>query len=132
MQQIWFDDLPPVVATDAAGVATLVTHVRVVGVDDQILQVTIRLVGELCPVTTPMVTREVSRLLALGAHDLRFELDELRLCTSVGIDLWVDLATHVLPQGGDVRLSGAHGVVRRALDAVGVDDSGRVCEPPLR
>ena len=61
--------------------------------------------------------------------DVRFDLAGLRLCTSAGIDLWVDVAARLLPAGGDLRLDGAAGVVRRALDAVGVSDSGTVRPP---
>jgi anti-anti-sigma factor len=126
MQDIWTEELAPVTATDAAGTGRLTAHVTVSGIGSEPVHVTVRLQGELCATTTPVVTGEVARLVALGVRDVRFELHDLRLCTSTGIDLWVELATRVLPYGGDVRLDGATGVVRRALDAVGVDDSATV------
>jgi anti-sigma B factor antagonist len=126
MQDIWTEDLAPVVATDAAGLDRLVATVTITGVGGVPVQATVGLRGELCAVTTPFVTAELDRLLALGVTDVRFELQDLRLCTSTGIDLWVEAAMRLLPVGGDVRLVGASGVVRRALDAVGVDDSATV------
>lgn len=130
MQQMWTEELAPVVATDAAGSIRLHVLVTVTGVGGDAVHATVRLDGELCAATTPVVTGELERLLALGVRDYRFELDRLRLCTSTGIDLWVECATRVLPRGGDVRLSGASGVVRRALDAVDVDDSATVRRRP--
>lgn len=126
MRDIWTEELAPVDATDAAGTTRLVAQVAVSGVGGDLVHATVRLTGELCETTTPRVTGEVERLLAMGVRDVRFELAGLRLCTSTGIDLWVECASRVLPLGGDVRLSGASGVVRRALDAVGVDDSATV------
>lgn len=126
MQDIWTEEMAPVVSTDATGSARLTTHVTVSGLGGHPVHADVRLCGELCATTAPIVTAEVERLLDLGVRDVRFDLHELRLCTSTGIDLWVEAATRVLPRGGDVRLDGAHGVVRRALDAVGVDDSATV------
>jgi anti-sigma B factor antagonist len=126
MQDIWTEDLAPVVATDEAGLDRLVALVTITGVGGVPVQATVRLRGELCAATTPCVTTELDRLLALGVTDVRFELQDLRLCTSTGIDLWVEAAMRLLPIGGDVRLVGASGVVRRALDAVRVDDSATV------
>lgn len=126
MRDIWTEDLAPLDATDSAGTTRLVAQVTVSGVGVDVVHATVRLIGELCETTTPRITGEVERLLAMGVRDLRFDLSELRLCTSTGIDLWVECASRVLPHGGDVRLAGASGVVRRALDAVGVDDSATV------
>jgi len=130
MQDVWTEELAPVESTDAAGATRLVAHVTVTGVGGDPMHATICLRGELCAATTPVVTAEVERLLAMGVRDVRFDLTELRLCTSTGIDLWVECATRVLPLGGDVRLDGASGVVRRALDAVDVDDSATVRHRP--
>jgi anti-sigma B factor antagonist len=125
MQDIWTEELDPVVVrADALG--ALAANISVGGVGAQAAQATVRLHGELCAQTTPPLRAAVDRVLALGVTDLRFELDDLRLCTSAGIDLWVELAARIWPLGGDLRLAGATGVVRRALDAVGVDDSGFV------
>jgi len=126
MRDIWIEELAPVIATDEAGTPCLIARAVVAGVGSDPMQATIRLQGELCATTTPVVTSQVERLLAMGVRDVRFDLSELSLCTSMGIDLWVECASRVLPLGGDVRLDGAHGVVRRALDAVGVDDSATV------
>ena len=130
MQEFWTEELAPVVATDATGSARLTAHVTVSGVGADAVHAAVRLCGELCATTTPVVTGEVERLLDLGVRDVRFDLHDLRLCTSTGIDLWVEVSTRVFPRGGDVRLAGATGVVRRALDAVGVDDSANVRRPP--
>ena len=126
MKDIWTEELAPVVSIDDSGSVRLAAHVTVTGFGGDLVHASVRLAGELCAATTPVVTGEVDRLLALGVRDVRFVLDDLRLCTSVGIDLWVESAARVLPRGGDVRLVGASGVVRRALDAVGVDDSAVV------
>jgi len=126
MQQIWTEQLAPVDVADAAGTVRLTVRTTVTGLDRAALHASLRLDGELCSETTPVVSAEVERLLALGVLDVHFDLERLRLCTSTGIDLWVESAARVLPRGGDVRLSGASGVVRRALDAVGVDDSATV------
>lgn len=129
MQEFWTEELAPVIATDATGSARLTAHVTVSGIGGEPVHADVRLCGELCASTTPVVTGEVERLLDLGVRDVRFDLHELRLCTSTGIDLWVEVSTRVFPRGGDVRLVGATGVVRRALDAVGVDDSANVRPP---
>lgn len=126
MKDIWTERLAPVDATDEAGSPRLTTVVTVTGIGPEPVHAAVRLRGELCAITTPVVTGQIERLLALGIRDVRFELEELHLCTSSGIDLWVELGARVLPSGGDVRLAGASGVVRRALDAVGVDDSATV------
>lgn len=126
MHEIWTEVLSPVESTDAAGSVGLAASVAVTGMGELALQATVILHGELCDVTAPVITELVERLLALGVRDVRFELAELRLCTSAGIDLWVEAASRLLPRGGDVRLVGASGVVRRALDAVGVDESATV------
>jgi anti-anti-sigma factor len=125
MQDIWTEELDPVVVR-ADAVGALAADIRVAGIGTQPVQATAQLRGELCATTAPALREVADRLLALGVTDLRFELDDLRLCTSAGIDLWVELAARVWPLGGDLRLAGATGVVRRALDAVGVDDSGFV------
>lgn len=129
MQEFWTEELAPVIAADATGSARLTAHVTVTGIGGEPVHADVRLCGELCASTTPTVTGEVERLLHFGVRDVRFDLHELRLCTSTGIDLWVEVSTRVLPRGGDVRLVGATGVVRRALDAVGVDDSANVRPP---
>ena len=126
MQGIWTEELPPVVVADDASASRLVARINVTGFGSVVAHVEVALRGELCQGTTPAVADAIEGLLALGVTDIRFDLAELRLCTSAGIDLWVDLATRLLARGGDVRLDGAAGVVRRALDAVGVSDSGTV------
>lgn len=126
MPEIWTEELAAIVVPGPPGPAQLVGAVVVTGVDEVAVHAEIRLSGELCAATTPPVAAVVDRLLALGVADLRFDLRQLRLCTSAGIDLWVDAAARVLPSGGEVRLDGATGVVRRALDAVGVTDSAQV------
>lgn len=132
LSDIWTEELSPVVVPGLHGPAQLVGHLTITGIGGRAVHADVRLAGELCAVTTPTVAREVERLLALGITDLRFDLHELRLCTSAGIDLWVDAASRVMPQGGEVRLSGASGVVRRALDAVRVTDSAELRPPDAR
>lgn len=126
MQGIWTEELAPVVVADEESASRLVARIKVTGFGSVVAHLDVALRGELCPGTTPAVAEAVEGLLPLGAVDVRFDLAELRLCTSAGIDLWVDLAARLLPHGGDLRLDGAAGVVRRALDAVGVSDSGTV------
>ena len=126
MQGIWTEELAPVVVADSASTQRLLARISVTGIGASPAQADVALCGELCAGTTPAVAEALDRVLAMGVADVRFDLSELRLCTSAGIDLWVDLATRLLPIGGDLRLDGAAGVVRRALDAVGVSDSGTV------
>lgn len=126
MQGIWTEELAPLVVADSPSSQRLAARVVVTGVGGRPVHADLALRGELCAATTPVVADAVDRLLALGVVDVRFDLAELRLCTSAGIDLWVDVAARLLPTGGDLRLDGAAGVVRRALDAVGVSDSGTV------
>lgn len=126
MQEIWTEELAPVVVVAADAVGGLTARITVTGIRSEPVQATVALVGELCADTTAPVAAEIERVLALGICDVRFDLRELRLCTSAGIDLWVDLAARLLQVGGDLRLGGAAGVVRRALDAVQVTDSGTV------
>lgn len=126
MQEIWTEELAPLVIVAPDAVGGLTARITVTGFQSDPVQATIALSGELCAGTTPPVGAEIERILALGITDLRFDLRELRLCTSAGIDLWVDLAARLLQVGGDLRLGGAAGVVRRALDAVQVTDSGTV------
>ena len=106
MRDIWTEDLAPLDATDSAGTTRLVAQVTVSGVGVDVVHATVRLIGELCETTTPRITGEVERLLAMGVRDLRFDLSELRLCTSTGIDLWVESATRVLPCGRPAAPSG--------------------------
>ena len=129
MQGIWTEELAPVVVADEESASRLVARINVTGFGSVVAHIDVALRGELCQGTTPAVAEAIEGLLALGVADVRFDLAELRLCTSAGIDLWVDLATRLQPHGGDVRLHGAAGVVRRALDAVGVSDSGTVRRP---
>ncbi|HEU5083979.1 MAG TPA: STAS domain-containing protein [Acidimicrobiales bacterium] len=131
MQDIWTEELSPVAVRTPDGPDQLVAAVTVTGIGRRAMHAHIELAGELCAGTTPAVAEVVDRVLALGVLDLRFDLHPLRLCTSAGIDMWVDTAARVLPQGGDVRLAGASGVVRRALDAVGVSDSAEFHPPFL-
>lgn len=126
MYGIWTEELAPVVVADSTSTPRLLARIAVTGVGAAPVHAEVTLRGELCAGTTPAVAESIERLLSLGVTDVRFELSELRLCTSAGIDLWVDLAARLLPIGGDLRLDGAAGVVRRALDAVGVSDSGTV------
>lgn len=129
MQEIWTEELAPVVVADSASAERLVARITVTGIGSAPAHIHVALRGELCAATTPLVADALDRLLLLGVADVRFDLAELRLCTSAGIDLWVDIAARLLPPGGDLRLDGAAGVVRRALDAVGVSDSGTVRRP---
>lgn len=131
MQDIWTEELLPVVVRTPDGSDQLVATVTVTGFGGRAMHADIGLAGELCAGTTPAVAEVVERVLALGVMDVRFDLHQLRLCTSAGIDMWVDTAARVLTQGGDVRLAGASGVVRRALDAVGVSDSAEFHPPFL-
>lgn len=126
MQGIWTEELAPLVVADSGSPQRLLARIAVTGTAATPLHARVALFGELCAGTTPTVSEALDGLLAMGVTDVRFDLGELRLCTSAGIDLWVDLAGRLLPQGGDLRLDGAAGVVRRALDAVGVSDSGTV------
>lgn len=123
MQEIWTEELAPVVVADKTS-ERLVARFSVTGMGAGPAHVDVALRGELCALTTPAVAAVLDRLLALGVSDVRFDLRQLRLCTSAGIGLWVDVAARLLPAGGDLRLAGAAGVVRRALDAVGVTDAG--------
>ena len=129
MQGIWTEELAPVVVADEASASRLVARITITGFGSVAAHLDVSLHGELCAGTTPAVAAAIDGLLPLGISDVRFDLAELRLCTSAGIDLWVDLAMRLLPRGGDLRLDGAAGVVRRALDAVGVSDSGTVRRP---
>jgi anti-anti-sigma regulatory factor len=129
MQEVWTEELAPVVAADAASAERLVARISVTGFGSAPAHVDVALRGELCAGTTPLVAEALESLLTLARVDVRFDLTELRLCTSAGIDLWVDVAARLVPHGGDLRLDGAAGVVRRALDAVGVSDSGTVLRP---
>jgi len=131
VQDIWTEELSPVVVPGLNGPDQLVGTVTVTGTGAQAVHARVQLAGELCAGTTPAVAGMVDHLLALDILDLRFDLHELRLCTSAGIDMWVDTAARLLPRGGDVRLAGASGVVRRALDAVGVSDSAEFHPPFL-
>lgn len=128
MQGIWTEELAPVVVADEASASRLIAHISVTGFGSVVAHVDVALRGELCAGTTPAVASAVEGLLPLGV-DVRFDLAELRMCTSAGIDLWVDIAARLMPHGGELRLDGAAGVVRRALDAVGVSDSGTVRRP---
>lgn len=129
MKHIWTEELAPVVVHGDSGSEELVARIVVTGIGDEALQATLRLSGVLCAITTPPLAAAIDRLLALGVSDLRYDLRVLEMCTSAGIDLWIDSAARVLQRGGDVRLSGATGVVRRALDAVGVSDSAQALPP---
>lgn len=131
MPDIWTEELSPIAVPGSDGSEQLVGSVTITGIGGRGLHVRVELAGELCAGTTPAVSELVDRVLALGVLDLRFDLHRLRLCTSAGIDMWVDTAARVLPRGGDVRLAGASGVVRRALDAVGVSDSAEFHPPFL-
>jgi anti-anti-sigma regulatory factor len=126
MQGIWTEELAAVVVADSASTQRLIARISVTGFGASPAHADVALCGELCAGTTPAVAEALDSLLAMGVADVRFDLAELRLCTSAGIDLWVDLATRLLSIRGDLRLDGAAGVVRRALDAVGVSDSGTV------
>jgi anti-anti-sigma regulatory factor len=126
MQEIWTEELAPLVVADATSSQRLLARITVTGIGSVPAHVDVTLVGELCAGTTPVVAEMLDGLLSHAAVDVRFGLSELRLCTSAGIDLWVDLAARLLPHSCDLRLDGAAGVVRRALDAVGVSDSGTV------
>ena len=129
MQTIWTEELAPVVVPDGSSLQRLVAHISVTGIGAAPSHVDVVLVGELCASSTPHVAAALEGLLSLGAVDVRFDLTGVRLCTSAGIDLFVDIAARLLPAGGDLRLDGAAGVVRRALDAVRVSDSGTVRPP---
>jgi anti-sigma B factor antagonist len=129
MQGIWTEELAPVVVADGASTQRLLARIVVTGIGAAPAHADVGLSGELCAGTTPAVAEAVDGLLSLGVTDVRFDLSALRLCTSAGIDLWVDLSARLTPSGGDLRLDGAAGVVRRALDAVGVSDSGTVHPP---
>lgn len=129
MQGTWNEELAPVVVLDGDAVERLVARISVTGIGATPAHVDVALAGELCAGTTPVVAEALRPVLALGNVDVRFELSALSLCTSAGIDLWVDIAARLLVDGGDLRLDGAAGVVRRALDAVGVSDSGTVRRP---
>lgn len=127
MQGIWTEELAPVVVVDDASAQRLSARIVVTGFGAAPAHIDVSLHGELCAGTTPALAETLDRLLAaVGVVDVRFDLAGLRLCTSAGIDLWVGIAGRLLPDGGDLRLDGAAGVVRRALDAVGVSDSGTV------
>lgn len=126
MQAIWTEELAPLVVADSASTPRLAARIAVTGIGGVPAHVDIALVGELCAATTPLLAARIDALLRLALVDVRFDLAGLRLCTSAGIDLWVDIAARLLPNGGELRLDGAAGVVRRALDAVGVSDAGTV------
>ena len=132
MQGIWTEELAPVVVADSASTQRLSARIVVTGTGATPVHISVTLIGELCAGTTPALADTLDQLLAVGVADVRFDLAGLRLCTSAGIDLWVDIAARLLPAGGDLRLDGAAGVVRRALDAVGVSDSGTVRPPDGR
>ena len=87
------------------------------------LVASMHLEGELCPASAPAHAAEVATLLDLGVTALIIDLDDLRLCTSAGLDIW-DRAHHRLGQlDGAVHLRGARGVVRRVLDVVAATDT---------
>lgn len=130
MQDIWTEELAPMVVADGVFAGRLVARIAVTGVGAAPAHVDVALEGELTAATTSALAGALEPLLALAVVDVRFDLSGLRLCTSAGIDLWVDIAARLMPSGGDLRLDGAAGVVRRALDAVGVSDSGIVHPRP--
>lgn len=72
--------------------------------------------GVICAATEPLLSSIVEGLLRMGASHVRFDLRNLRLCTSEGLDLWVDLFERLQRRGGSLRLDNASGLVARVID----------------
>lgn len=123
LPEVWTEELDPFEVSGDHGVTVFAARIVVTGVDATGLHAEFALSGELCVETASALSDSVGRLVALGVVDVCFDLHDLRLCTSAGIDLWMDLASRLEPRG-DVRLRNARGGVRRVLDVVGLSDSG--------
>lgn len=78
----------------------------------------LRIQGSLDALTAAEHGRQLGALVDQGFIQLRISLDDLRLCTSDGLDLWDDLQHRLDPLEGRLVLAGATGVVRRVLDVV--------------
>lgn len=122
---LWTEELAPIEVTGAGGASMLTLRTSLTPVGGSALHGALDLRGELCPETTPVLADAADRLVDLGVVDMSFDLVDLRLCTSEGVDLWCDLATRLGRDGGDVRLRNASGGVRRVLAVCGLLDSGR-------
>lgn len=76
--------------------------------------------GELCPATAPTLAAVLDDVTSHEIATIQVDLSAVSFCTSHGVDL-LDDARHRMKDGsGNVELVGAHGVVRRVLEASGV------------
>jgi anti-anti-sigma factor len=88
------------------------------------LVASLHLEGELCPASAPAFADELDVLLELGVLDVFIDLDDLRLCTSAGLEVFDRAHRRLGRDAGGVHLAGARGVVERVLAIVsGADPS---------
>ena len=122
LDPLWSDELGPIEVQGDHGSAVLTVRTVVTAVNGVDFHAALALQGELCAASAPSLRAAVERLVGFGVVDVSFDLADLRLCTSAGIDVWMDLAAQLEPVGGDLRLRNARGGVRRVLDVVGLAD----------
>lgn len=82
--------------------------------------VLIRLVGELDKLSAPQLSRRFDELVGEGSRSIVIDAEELTFCDSSGLWALIQLQRNVRAQGGTLRLTQVHGVLRRVLDVTGL------------
>lgn len=76
--------------------------------------------GELCPATAPTLAAVLDDVVCHEIATIQIDLSALSFCMSHGVDLLDDARHRMKDRAGNLELVGAHGVVRRVLEASGV------------
>lgn len=95
-------DLEVTIRWSPDGASSLGAHVRVAGV--------------LCANTALTMRAIIDELLRARADLVELELSGLQLCTSDGVECWIELVEGLARNGGELRLVGPRPVVARVLE----------------
>jgi anti-sigma B factor antagonist len=85
-----------------------------------------RLSGELDYASADRLLAAATGALDGRAGVLELQLDELRLCDAAGVTALLRVQAIAARHGARIRLSGAHGIVRRVFEIVGLDRAMQV------
>ncbi|GAA2410123.1 STAS domain-containing protein [Nonomuraea africana] len=80
----------------------------------------VRLRGDLDKLSAPVLRDQLVLLHDERVHTIVVDATELAFCDSSGLWVLIEHQRLVREHGGDLRLTGVHGVLRRVLDVTGL------------
>lgn len=90
-------------------------------IDERDGKVVVKLAGDLYVKSVAGLREELLALISAHKNAYLFDMSELRYIDSAGLGLLVTVQKRVVPQGGEVRISGLQGVIKELFEQTRLD-----------